>query len=307
MTEAVVAAHEARLRELDPLLPRTHPLPELEPDETPISVEGGVGLARRIRWKPDEPASMWNPADQHRLVVRIGGADPAAAMDAVLARWRERVVAAAEPEDPDSSAFVMWPSRDVSMNRSFLDHGLVPFSVLAARPAGRSARDVSSAVRVRRLTETDLDAAVELSLVENRWGVECGRGTVRPAAAELIRRGYVDVLERAEPWTWVAEVDGHVVGLLTVPPREHVGWVGPSTSAKNPAYVGHTAVAASQRGEGVGAALVQHVHAALDQAGVDVILLNYSLLNPLSGPFWNRSGYRPLWTLWDVRPASRLR
>jgi GNAT superfamily N-acetyltransferase len=306
MIEAVVAAHGARLRELDPLLPLTQPLPALEPDEQPIIVDGGVGLARRIRWELDVPAALWNAADMHRLAVRIGGADPVSAMDALLTQWRERVMAAATPEDPDSAANLTWPSRDVTMNRVYLDHGMVPYSVLAARPAGRPCREVSPAARVRPLTEADLDAAVELSLAETEWGAQCGRGTVRPTAAEVLRRVYVEVLERPEPWTWVAEVDGDVVGLLTVTPGAPV-WVRPLTSGKNPAYVGHTAVVAPRRGAGVGAALVQHVHAALDRAGVDVTLLHYSGLNPLSGPFWHRSGYRPLWTLWDVRPASRLR
>jgi hypothetical protein len=26
----------------------------------------------------------------------------------------------------------------------------------------------------------------------------------------------------------------------------------------------------------------------------------------LSGPFWHRSGYRPLWTVWKASPAARL-
>jgi hypothetical protein len=36
-------------------------------------------------------------------------------------------------------------------------------------------------------------------------------------------------------------------------------------------------------------------------------LLHYEQLNPLSAPFWNRMGYRPLWTGWEVRPAVSLR
>jgi hypothetical protein len=36
-------------------------------------------------------------------------------------------------------------------------------------------------------------------------------------------------------------------------------------------------------------------------------LLHYAQLNPLSAPFWNRMGYRPLWTGWEVRPAVSLR
>jgi len=47
--------------------------------------------------------------------------------------------------------------------------------------------------------------------------------------------------------------------------------------------------------------------AVLDARGVDTTLLHYAQLNPLSAPFWNRMGYRPLWTGWEVRPAASLR
>ena len=47
--------------------------------------------------------------------------------------------------------------------------------------------------------------------------------------------------------------------------------------------------------------------AVLDARGVDTTLLHYAQLNPLSAPFWNRMGYRPLWTGWEVRPTASLR
>ena len=40
---------------------------------------------------------------------------------------------------------------------------------------------------------------------------------------------------------------------------------------------------------------------------LDRLLRYYAQLNPLSAPFWNRMGYRPLWTGWEVRPAASLR
>ena len=61
------------------------------------------------------------------------------------------------------------------------------------------------------------------------------------------------------------------------------------------------------RGGGIGAALVSYVHRVLDARGVQTTLLHYAQLNPLSAPFWNRMGYRPLWTGWEVRPAAWLR
>jgi hypothetical protein len=53
--------------------------------------------------------------------------------------------------------------------------------------------------------------------------------------------------------------------------------------------------------------LVRHVHAVLDSRGVQTTLLHYAQMNPLSVPFWNGMGYRPLWTGWEVRPAASLR
>ena len=36
-------------------------------------------------------------------------------------------------------------------------------------------------------------------------------------------------------------------------------------------------------------------------------LLHYAQASPVSGPFWHRQGYRPLWTTWPARPAAALR
>ena len=52
---------------------------------------------------------------------------------------------------------------------------------------------------------------------------------------------------------------------------------------------------------------VDAAHRALDTAGVAVTLLHYAQTNPVSGPFWHRAGYRPLWTSWQARPAHTLR
>jgi GNAT superfamily N-acetyltransferase len=66
-------------------------------------------------------------------------------------------------------------------------------------------------------------------------------------------------------------------------------------------------VRADRRGGGVGTALVEHAHRVLDARGIPVTVLDYAQVNPLSGPFWSRMGYRPLWTRWEARPAGALR
>lgn len=106
------------------------------------------------------------------------------------------------------------------------------------------------------------------SAVRTQFGTTC---VERPATAQVLRQEVRAALGRDEPWTWVAEVDGQLTGLLMIDPPERAGWVAP-----------------------------------LDAAGAAVTLLHYAGLNPLSGPFWHRCGYRPLWTTWRVSPAARL-
>jgi GNAT superfamily N-acetyltransferase len=66
-------------------------------------------------------------------------------------------------------------------------------------------------------------------------------------------------------------------------------------------------VSPRERSAGVGAALTACLHAEVDPAGVAATLLHYEQLNPYAAPFWSRQGYRPLWTIWEARPARSLR
>ncbi|MGH3681254.1 MAG: GNAT family N-acetyltransferase, partial [Natronosporangium sp.] len=160
---------------------------------------------------------------------------------------------------------------------------------------------------VRPAAPPDLDAATALWLELIRWDAQFGTGCVeRPATARVFRQALRDALGRPEPWTWVAQVDGRVVGLLMIDPPERAGWVAPMIAAAPTGYLGGLVVTGRRRGTGAGAALVRAGHRALDAAGAGVTLLHYAGLNPLSAPFWHQCGYRPLWTTWRVSPAARL-
>ena len=65
--------------------------------------------------------------------------------------------------------------------------------------------------------------------------------------------------------------------------------------------------APGDRGSGFGRALMAHVHRELHRGGATRTYLYYNPTNPLSSVFWHRQGYRPLWTMWEVRPAAALR
>ena len=76
-------------------------------------------------------------------------------------------------------------------------------------------------------------------------------------------------------------------------------------TAQPAAYLGTMFVKAEERQAGIGTSLVRAVHRELDVQGIPITLLHYAQVNPVSGPFWNRMGYRPLWTSWESIPAAR--
>jgi GNAT superfamily N-acetyltransferase len=84
-------------------------------------------------------------------------------------------------------------------------------------------------------------------------------------------------------------------------------WIAGMTRPGATAYLQTMFVRPGERSGGTGTALARHVHGELDTRGIDLTLLHYSQVNPLSAPFWHRMGYRPLWSTWEARPASTLR
>jgi GNAT superfamily N-acetyltransferase len=108
-------------------------------------------------------------------------------------------------------------------------------------------------------------------------------------------------------WTWLAIRRGEPVGLAVVEPPDGATWIAGMARHGRTAYLPSMFLSPDDRGTGTGAKLITHVHDALDARGVDLTLLHYAQLNPLSGPFWHRMGYRPLWSIWAALPASTLR
>jgi GNAT superfamily N-acetyltransferase len=306
-SDAIVAGHERRLAALDPLLRTAHPLPAPEPGDLTLRTPGAVAVLRRQRPDPASFLASWGAADQHRLTARVAGPDPAGAMGGLLDECRDRVLPQVIPHAPDTEVNITWPTRDPVMTRQFLAHGLVPAAAIAARPAGRGTPEVPTSAGVRPFAAGDVDAATDLWLQEVRWDAQFDSAVERPSTAGAIRRELLGVLAHDPAWAWVAEADGRARALLVLSPPERAEWIAKLASPAPVAYLACLVVDAGRRGDGFGAALVRQAHASLDAAGVAVTLLHYAALNPLSAPFWHRCGYRPLWTIWHARPASRLR
>ncbi|WP_258348298.1 GNAT family N-acetyltransferase [Saccharopolyspora gregorii] len=290
------------------LLPKGDPLLARLPDGTAVA-----GLVAHTRNPPGSAQSLWQATDSFELFPLLGG-HPGAGMAALLAEWRSRLAAHGAPAE-DSSCVVTWPSRDAEASRALLDHGFVPLSCLAIRPpAPPAALDtkLSGTVKVRRAEPADLDAVVELALAEHAYAALVGASVHRPRTAELKRNAArLRLAAGSGPGgdpVWLAEQDGAPVALAEcgwIDPDRHSG--GHRLRSGRWAYVNCVSVHERARGGGVGQQLMAEAHAEFARAGVVGSFLHYNPPNPLSSVFWPRQGYRPLWTMWEVRPATALR
>jgi GNAT superfamily N-acetyltransferase len=140
----------------------------------------------------------------------------------------------------------------------------------------------------------------------------------RPGTAAVLRREAASWLgappgtDPGQPtgpqsWTWLAERDGTAVGMLYAQRPESSGWIAPMVRLAPATYLMLMFVQPTERGSGIGAAMVSRLHREIADADVAVTLLHYAQVNPLSVPFWSQQGYRPLWTTWEARPATAIR
>jgi len=306
-----------RWQAVDPLLPDPATLPT--GCGAPLVVNGdngrlaGLGVCVHHHIAADSLNQTWGAADRFTLVPRLAGHDVAVQADVLLAQWRVHLAGVGAARGTDTSATVVWPSQDITGIRALLRHGLQPLTVIAARlrpqaPNGpRFAPRGTYGVTIRPAGPADEEQVLDLELRLIRYDMHFGGPVWRASTARLVRDEIRGSLARRATWTWLAERTGHAVGLLVAQPPQETGWIAGMTSASPAAYLQTMFVDEQERGTGIGAALVRHLHAQLDAASVAVTLLHHSQVNPLSAPFWYRMGYRPLWTSWEARPAGALR
>jgi GNAT superfamily N-acetyltransferase len=304
-----------RWQGLDRLLP-----PPGRPAEgcaAPLVATGANGRPAGLAVCPHERVpdgtlhQTWGTADRFSLVARLREADTSGALDDLLGQWRDHLAFLPGTGADDTAAMITWPARDVSGVTTLLRYGMQPLTVIAVRPAGPGpASPVTTgdeSLVIREAGPADLDAVTGLEMGVIRYDALFGAAIVRPATEALVRAETQAALAVRPAWAWLAERDGEPAGLVHVQPPEQSGWIAGMTRAGVTAYLQTMFVRPGERGRGIGAALVRHLHTVLDARGVQTTLLHYAQVNPLSAPFWSRMGYRPLWTGWEVRPAGSLR
>ena len=305
-----------RWQELDPLLPEPSDLPEgcMAPLLS-IGDSGrpsGLGVCRHQHVPADTLAQTWGAATRFVLTMRLREADTRPAADDLLTQWHAHLKTQPEAREDDTAAIINWPARDVTGVPALLRHGLRPVTVIALRPKARHAAASPAdkprpGLVIRPASPADLDSVAELEMSVVRYDAHFGGSVPRPATEALVRAEARAALAKRPGWTWLAEHDSQPVALTVVEPPDAATWIAGMTRPGATAYLQTMFVRPGERSGGTGAALVRHVHDELDARGIDLTLLHYAQVNPVSAPFWHRMGYRPLWSTWEARPASTLR
>ncbi|MBC6450954.1 GNAT family N-acetyltransferase [Actinokineospora xionganensis] len=303
MTAALLRAQSTRFAGLDPLLPAAvEPPPgDLLTAALPDGERVSAVLTRTLI-EPGTPQSLWSASEVFELHPLLGAAD-GGALDPLLRALPGRLTAAGT----DTACVVTWPSRDAAAARALMTHGFIPLSVLAVRTTPPPPSDPVPGVVVRRATRADLDVLVESALAEVAYSAQVGGAIPRSDARAVKRAALRAHLTQGDP-IWLAERDGVAVGHAEGWHTESRpgSWAETRVRHGRWGYVNCLSVLPHARHAGVGRALMDVAHADLSPRTVGSFLY-YNPPNPLSPAFWARQGYRPLWTVWEVRPAAALR
>jgi GNAT superfamily N-acetyltransferase len=299
---ALLTAQSTRFERLDALLPPAAPPPDGRVLTTALADGTRVaGVLVHAELEPGTLPTLWSAMLVWELYPLLGEAG-AAGMAGLLREFRGLLADA--PTEPDSACVVTWPSRDASASKPLLALGFTPLSSLAVR-TGPPPASPGSATSVRLADAADLDVVVGLELAELSYSTLLGATPDRPDAPEIRRAAVARHLEEGEPM-WLAERDGVPLGLAHCRLFD-VDATAPLGTRLRPGrwgYVNSVSVLPRARGAGVGRDLMAVVHRELHGSGATGTFLYYHPVNPLASVFWARQGYRPLWTGWELRPAT---
>ena len=313
----LAARHAKRWRDLDPLVTPPDPI-DLADGDVPLSVADDAGRGRgRVRLHTagaSEESALWGALRTHRLHLEVEGPDPAAICAALLDRFDDHLAAAARPGDDDEAAMVVLPSKDVALVLPLVRRGFHASVVIAVRTLDRPPASgpqpalgppLAPGVSLRSAEVADLDRLTDLAVDLHGYDAQFGGVTHRADGPRLLAASMEHQLASHPGWTWVAAVDGDIVGFVQVQPPTDAGWIAPVVARDPVAYLSQLHVVPDRRHTGIGAALAGRAQQVARDDGCAAILLHHVPVNPLSAPFWGRQGYRPLWTAWQRRPAVR--
>jgi GNAT superfamily N-acetyltransferase len=154
--------------------------------------------------------------------------------------------------------------------------------------------DIAWPDNVRRATEDDLDALVELSpVIADHQALAPVFGAVERNETEAeLRADLLADMQKPEIGELVVEQDGRVVGAFEIVPVElssvHTGLARPEGAA----LLGWAATFPDVRGSGAGVALTHGAFAWARERGHTTMVTDWRVTNLLSSRFWPKRGFR---------------
>lgn len=305
LAEVLTTSMNEGMLDADPLLGEVVPPQPGEDVVATLSTRSGlaIGVVRRVDTPLDSPLSLWRASTLESLQLRCAPDSSSADVAEILDAWSALPEADVAEPGGDRARSVRMPVTLQQAVIPLLERGFSQATVTLAKRLSSEQLASSNAV-VRQSVGSDRDRMREL--MRELVSTELPFGAVRQRSPELSDTYADEALDLAPGWTVVAEVDGHVVGWASITPPERCEWAAASVRTRPAAYLGVAIVTREARAGGIGRAMVSalHKHAAVN--GVDTVLLDASAHNPWSMPFWQRQGYRPLWTNWQRRrPETR--
>ncbi len=197
-----------RWQAVDPLLPDPFAMPS--GCGAPLVVNGengrvtGLGVCVHHHVPADSLNQTWGAADRFLLTPRLTGQDTLAATDSLLSQWRDHLAGIAAARGEDTSAGIVWPSRDITGVRALLRHGLQPLTVIAARtrPQAPSAPPHGvPGVAIRIAGPRDEEQVLDLELRLIHFDGHFGGPVWRRDTADLVRQEVRISLQRQAMWT----------------------------------------------------------------------------------------------------------
>lgn len=260
---------------------------------------------------PEHPLALWGACHRSELLLAWDGDGDAVAE--ILDNWLADAIAAFEdPTSWQSSLGVNVPSRDSHLVLPLLQRGFTQVGISAIRIGGRDTDEAAALAQLRGAVITLRQATLADAVLLAEMDCELlahdalhGAVELREGAALVLQRGIEERLAIDPEWTWVIEQSGEPVGYLSLEINRAQHRLMCAQGGEV-AYIQAMYLRPTVRGSGVGEAVIRFAHARALRAGYDRILLGYAALNPRSGPFWSRMGYRPLWSSWQRRPARLL-
>jgi GNAT superfamily N-acetyltransferase len=177
------------------------------------------------------------------------------------------------------------------------------FSLGFGREAVRALRDTSpvagaripAGVRIRRAEAEEIDAVTRLA--RGLASHESASPMFRPAfpdARATERETELAQLRSPEHAYWIAEHDGRVVAMQTFHPAFPL--FNDVTVPAGAAFLGKAFTDPTERGGGLGAALLDRGMAWARERGYTTCVLNFRSENLSGARFWLSQGFRPLWS-----------